>query len=127
MLERCHKSFSRMLKMPVGVGFAGVPDEIGDSATATPASYRVTVCFRIETISSNGPFREGGGGAVRNCSMTFRLASLASRSSSGGEMLKFWRGRPKFCSNGHKNNCANLRLSELVSRAGVHCSLREPS
>src|SRR5476651_2174913 len=115
MLERCHKSFSRMLKMPVGVGFVSIPDEIGDSATATPASYRVTVCFRIETISSNGPFRDGGGGAVRSCSMTFRLASPTERSPGGGG--------PKFCSNGHKKNCANLRFSELVWRAGAPCSL----
>src|SRR5471030_2476021 len=119
MLERCHKSFSRMLKMPVGLGFADVPDEIGDTATATPASYRVTVCLRIETISSNGPFRDGGGGAVRSCSMTFRLGSPTERSPSDEG--------PKLRSNGHKNNCANLGFAALVSRAGVHCSLREPS
>ena len=51
------------LKMPVGVGFAAVPVETGALAMATPASYKVTVCFAIDTASSNGPCVGGTGGA----------------------------------------------------------------
>ena len=52
------------LKMPVGVGRSGVPVETGDLATATPPSYKVTVCLAIETVSSNGPCVGGAGGAL---------------------------------------------------------------
>src|ERR1700680_3529608 len=92
MLERCHQFFSMTLNIPLGVGFSDVPDEIGDSAIATPASYKVTVCFVIETISNNGPVVGGGASAARSCSMTFRLVSRAPFSSGGGPVPKYWRG-----------------------------------